>query len=244
MQSKERVISHNQNPFRVCECCGRLLEKNRRRYCSKDCKEGFVFKLKWFNNLLRVLNTKYATFTFTDTFLILHVLPMNSSEVYSYFYDRLPGRKPAQDMGKMVFELGEIWWFHKERSKSEKYASDHILDCGHKKVHSMELLQPRQIKYLGNVGKQMTFLKISREEIFNESRDSIQEKLKSAYKRQALRHHPDMGGNAEMFRKINQAYLDLKEWLKTPSFNLKKGVPGYWCYIAGKTNWIAPLEKG
>lgn len=233
-------LNHN-SAMRVCDCCGRLLERNKRKYCSKNCKDGFVFKLKWFNNLLRVLNAKYATFTFTETFLVLNVLPSNSSEVYSYFYDRLPGRKPAQDMGNMVFELGEIWWLQKEKTKSEKYASNHILDCGQTQVLSVDLLQPKQIKQLGGMGKQMTFLKIDKEEIFNESRDKVQEKLKSAYRRQALKYHPDMGGNEEMFRKINKAYLDMKEWLKTPSFNIRRGVPGYWCYIAGKSNWIAPL---
>ena len=227
--------------LRVCDCCGRLLEKNKRKYCSKNCKEGFVFKLKWFNNLLRALNAKYATFSFTETFLVLNVLPSNSSEVYSYFYDRLPGRKPAQDMGNMVFELGEIWWVQKEKTKSEKHASNHILDRGQTQVLSVDLIRPRQIKQLGGMGKQMTFLKIGKEELLNLSREQVQERLKAAYRRQALKYHPDMGGSEEMFRKINKAYLDIKEWLKTPSFNIRKGVPGYWCYIAGKSNWIAPL---
>lgn len=226
-------------PPRLCLCCGRVMEKNRRRYCTQRCKDEFVFKLKWFNNLLRVLGARYATFSFTESVLILNVIPANTREVHTYFYHRRPGIKPAQDMNGMVFQLGELWWVQKEKTKSERFASRHILGQGHKRIFPADFVKPVRITRLAGVSQQMTHLRINREDLLNT--DRVEEVLKSAYRRAALRHHPDRGGSSEMFRRIRQSYEDLKAWLQNPSYHTRRGVPGQWCFIGGKGKWVTPL---
>lgn len=238
---KDNLVDYNANKTtpKLCFSCGKPIEKHKRRYCSQKCKEEFLFKLKWFNNLLRVLNTRYATFSFTETVLILNVITASSEEVYSYFYSRTPGKKPAHEINGMVFGLGELWWCQRNKTKSEKYASNHILKKGNKQIFSPRLVKPVEIKYFSGISKQMSYLKINKEDLLKSAR--VEETIKSAYRKAALRHHPDKGGDAEMFRKIHKAYQDLKNWLQNPSFQVRKGVPGQWCYVAFKSKWITPL---
>lgn len=224
---------------KICRSCGRPLENCKRRYCSKDCKDDFLFKLKWFNNLLRAINTKYATFMFTESVLVLNILPFRTQNVLTYFYQRKPGKKPSQDMNKMVFQLGELWWGHKEKSKSNRQASNKILEKGQKNIFHWNYIKPREIKYPANITKQLMYLKISKSELLH-SCQAI-DMIKTAYRQAALKHHPDTGGDSETFRKIHQAYLDLINWVNRPAYCSRKGVPGQWSYIAGKSTWISPL---
>ncbi len=230
------LSSHNS---RICLTCGRVLENHRRRYCSQNCKDEFILKLKWYNNILRALKAKYATFYYNETHLILNILPNNKHHVFTYFYQRLPGRKPAQDMHKMVFELGEIWWGQKNKSKSDRYASEFILGQGHQFLFPYENIIPLKIRYISQIKKQMTFLKLDQNTLTKSS--NPQEAIKSAYKKAAFKYHPDVGGSNETFRKIHQAYLDLMDWIKNPSYSIRRGLPGQWCYIALHSRWLSPL---
>ena len=38
------------------------------------------------------------------------------------------------------------------------------------------------------------------------SKDASQEDIKKTYRKLSKKHHPDMGGDDEMFKKINEAY--------------------------------------
>ncbi|HMB30948.1 MAG TPA: hypothetical protein VKN82_03905 [Desulfohalobiaceae bacterium] len=242
MEQGSNVKHHSvfsSDHHRKCLTCGRLLENHRRRYCSQRCKEEFILKLKWYNNILRALKTKYATFYYNESYLILNILPNNKPHVFTYFYQRLPGRKPAQDMHKMVFELGDLWWGQRYKTKSDRNASEYILDQGHQYLVPYENIIPLQIKYISQVKKQMTFLKLDQNVLTNASHP--QETIKSAYKKAAFTHHPDLGGSNENFRKIHQAYLDLMEWIKNPSYSTRRGLPGQWCYIALHSRWLSPL---
>jgi hypothetical protein len=64
--------------------------------------------------------------------------------------------------------------------------------------------------------------------------------VKSAYRKQALNHHPDRGGNSAAFRKINADYQELISWLKSPVLQIHHGIPGKW-YFDGK-KWKTPLS--
>lgn len=46
--------------------------------------------------------------------------------------------------------------------------------------------------------------------LLNVSKDATQEEIKKAYKIASLKHHPDRGGNEELFKAVNDAYRKLK----------------------------------
>ena len=48
-------------------------------------------------------------------------------------------------------------------------------------------------------------------EILGVNKNSSEDEIKKAYRKQSLKHHPDRGGNNEQFQKINTAYEVLKE---------------------------------
>ncbi len=224
----------------MCLACGRPLENRRRRYCHPGCKNEFLFKLHWFNNLLRVLNTRYATFAFNHELLILNVLPLGSNQnVHTYFYARRPGKKPAQDMQSMVFELGGVWWGQKNKSASNMQAGQEVLNKGRRDVFDPDSIRPIQQHYAARVSRQMAFLQIKPSEI----KDVMQaeEKIKNAFRRAALENHPDQGGSSKSFRQIYQAYQDLLAWLQKPVFHSRQGVPQQWCFIAARNRWVTPL---
>ena len=46
--------------------------------------------------------------------------------------------------------------------------------------------------------------------------------IKKAYRKLSLRHHPDRGGEAEEFKKINEAYSTLGDKRKRQQYNMQK----------------------
>ena len=48
-------------------------------------------------------------------------------------------------------------------------------------------------------------------DILDVSKDASTDEIKKQYKKKALKHHPDRGGNAEMFKKISEAYQTLSD---------------------------------
>jgi hypothetical protein len=64
--------------------------------------------------------------------------------------------------------------------------------------------------------------------------------IRNAYRRQVKIHHPDLGGDAEMFRKIHQAYENLIRWSENPNFIRHRGFPDKWFYEGDKNRWIQP----
>lgn len=47
--------------------------------------------------------------------------------------------------------------------------------------------------------------------ILNVSKDASIDEIKKQYKKMALKHHPDRGGDPEMFKKISEAYQTLSD---------------------------------
>jgi len=225
--------------FRLCFCCGLPLDKGKKKYCSRGCREEFMFKLKWFNNLLRAVNTKYATFFFTEDVLVLNILPFDSWDVYSYFFKRTPGKRPVYDMEKMVFLLGELWWKHLKISGHKDGASRGVLEKGRRHVFQKDLLIPKEKIALVGVSKDLTCLKINREDLI--SSEDPYEVVKRAYRKSVLRCHPDMGGDEKSFMKVYNSYKNILSWLKRPLYATRRGVPGHWCFEAGRSNWYSPL---
>jgi hypothetical protein len=234
------IKPHHHTAFKRCETCGRVLEKNRLKYCSSNCRSQFRFKLSWFNNILRAISAKYASFSFTDEFLILNVLPHNSDRVHTFFHERTPGKKPAQDMNQMIFDLGKLWWNQIEQDPCRKRASESILARGRTDIVSLDRVTPVEKIHFSNISKQMFLLELNKRDLYD-PQGPAEETVKAAFRKAARKHHPDLGGNSEHFRKAYQAYQDLLSWLSHPHITTSRGIPGQWCYLARNDTWLKPL---
>lgn len=52
-----------------------------------------------------------------------------------------------------------------------------------------------------------------------------EQEIRKAYRKLSLRHHPDRGGDAEEFKKINEAYSTLGDKVKRQQYNMQKSNP-------------------
>jgi len=57
--------------------------------------------------------------------------------------------------------------------------------------------------------------------ILSVDKNSSHEEIKKAYRRASMKHHPDRGGNAEEFKKINRAYEILGDEIKKNDYDVK-----------------------
>ena len=65
--------------------------------------------------------------------------------------------------------------------------------------------------------------------------------IKNSYRRQAKIHHPDLGGVAVKFRKLNKAYRELLQWADNPRFSKRKGFTDKWFYDGENDKWVQPI---
>lgn len=229
-------INGNQ---KKCLACGGKLGKRRRRYCSKECKDRLVFALGWLKNFLLALNTNYATFSFSDQLLVVNVLPHRSRDVFSFFYDRKDGRTPAEDLKTMCLDLSREWYHKNQQTRCRNLASMYVLNKQKKGLISRDTIRPLIRRTRTNVQQQLKCLKLSIKDVDS---DKSEERVKAAYRREAMRTHPDIeGGDGARFRIVSEAYHELITWLKKPTFICERGVPEKWSYDGAGFKWRTPL---
>jgi len=229
----------NENIFLGYQClaCGTTEGIGRKKYCSKECRRELLHRLEILTGLLRALGTKYAAFSFTESKLILDILTNDSKRVSRFLYKRTLCRKPAQDVYDMADELGNLWW-EKKRLTGKRYrATQYLLEMATENSIAPNLVTPLEIKRPIRIGKSLTHLKLTNEDLISCKAHNA---IKSAYRKEALKHHPDCGGDSASFRKINSAYQNLVDWLKTPALRIRRGIPGKW-YFDGR-KWKPPLS--
>lgn len=59
------------------------------------------------------------------------------------------------------------------------------------------------------------------------ARDSSPDDIKKAYRKMAMQHHPDRGGNTEQFQKIQQAYDDITSGRAEEQIHVNRGGQGW-----------------
>ena len=69
--------------------------------------------------------------------------------------------------------------------------------------------------------------------------NSSQDVIKKAFRKLSLKHHPDRGGDAEEFKKINEAYSTLGDTEKKRMYDMKKNNP----FMAGGDGGIDDIFK-
>jgi hypothetical protein len=221
-----------------CLSCGTTENVGRRRYCSKACRIRLHDKLEARTGLVRALNTRYATFYFSEDLIVMDMLPYGSHDIYSFFYPRSPGRKPAEDFGHLADLLGDLWWAEKRRTNKRYVAAHHVLEQAFRNRVPIFSVKPAMVKVPSIRATCLTELKIDKSALTSPDLKKI---VRNAYRRQAKEHHPDLGGNALKFRRLYRAYEELANWAMTPNFVKKCGFPDKWFYDGNKNRWIQPL---
>ncbi len=116
---QENITGPDNKKKNRCLSCGTTENLGRRKYCSIDCRQKLRYTLDVRTGLLKALNTRYATFYFTDIMIIMDVLPYDSKQIFSFFFPRSSGKKPAEDYSSLSVILGNEWWVEKKTNKSK-----------------------------------------------------------------------------------------------------------------------------
>ena len=84
----------------------------------------------------------------------------------------------------------------------------------------------------------MKLLQLKLEELIYEGKVV---KIKSAYKKLAKVYHPDVGGDTEIFKKLNEAHQQMLLWADNPQFTTRKALENCWSYDSYTNRWSPPL---
>jgi hypothetical protein len=242
MKKKEDVntlpvpVAGGKEPNR-CLSCGTTAHIGRRRYCSIDCRRKLKQRLEMRCGLLQALNARYATFYFSDLLIVMDILPSGQKEIRSFFYPRTPDSSPGEDFSRMANILGETWWAERRRTKKRYFASLHVLDLAVRNHVPTGSVKPPIVHTPAVTPASLVYLNLERSNLDSPELGKI---IKNAYRRQVKIHHPDLGGDAGMFRKIHQAYEDLIRWAENPNFIRHRGFPDKWFYEGNKNSWAPP----
>ena len=234
----EYVLSENVKASRRCLACGVPLPPRRWRWCAVSCHQYMLASLNRRTGLLQTLGIRYATFYFTEFMVVMDLLPYDSRQIYSYMLPRAKGRKPVEDFCALSNILGNIWWNEKSRTKKRYLASKEVLSRASRPRASMESVKPA-----GRTAPSVRSSSLICLELRSEDLDPahLEGRIKRAYRRQAKKHHPDLGGQPETFLKIQEAYEKLRSWAKHPTFTRQRGFPDKWFYEGACNRWIKPV---
>jgi len=224
-----------------CLACGSNSMRTGRRYCSSECRDQMLWVLSLSKGLLIAFNARYAAFSFDQNFVVLDILPVWSQDISRFLYRRPGGKKPAEDLKTLVLQSGNEWYRLVHNRTSKSYASLFLLKKNHKKELNPKSIRPdRKLKpRLSRFEREcLKLLELQMEELFSESHVA---KIRSAYKRLAKVYHPDLGGDAEKFKKLNAAHQQMLQWAENPHFTLRKALLDCWSYDGATNKWSPPL---
>lgn len=234
---QENLPAARTKKINRCLSCGTTKNMGRRKYCSIDCRQKLSHKLDMRTGLLQALNARYATFYFTESIIIMDLLPYGIKETYSFFYPRSPHRKPAEDFCKMANFLGDSWWIEQKRTNKKYLASLHVFNQADRKDLPSCFVKPVTARIPSIKETTLVQMKLKRSSLNSPDLLKI---IRTSYRQQAKQHHPDVGGDATTFRKIQEAYETLIDWAEKPSYIQRRGFPDKWFYDGEKNKWIQP----
>ncbi len=222
---------------RKCLSCGTTEGMARRRYCSIECRQKLRHQLEMRTGLIQALNARFAAFHFSDELVMLDVMISGSKEIFSFFYPRTAKGKPREDFGRMADSLGRIWWAEKGRTNKYYLASRRVLDHAFRSHEDGCSVKPVELRIPNVKGAVLSYLKLGAAQM---SSPELPDLIKNAYRTQAKIHHPDLGGNPSVFRKIHAAYQELISWAEHPTYIRKRGFPDKWFYDSARNRWYQP----
>lgn len=226
---------------RFCLSCGTDRMNGGRRYCSKECREQMQWVLSLSKGLLRAVNARYAAFYFDREHVVLDVLPLRSRHISRFAGRRSEGCKPAEDLKRMILHYGEEWHEMVSNNTSKSFASLFLLKRNHDQSLPPESLKPdRRVRprFTKEEKESMKVLRLGVNDLLCES--SVQ-RIKTAFKRLAKVHHPDVGGKTEDFRRLAEAHEQMLLWAENPQFTSRKALLDCWSYDGYTNRWVPPL---
>lgn len=235
-REKKYELARVERPRRQCLSCGARLSGARRRYCSVACRQRLRYQLNLRTGLLKALNTRYATFYFTDDAIILDIMTCQSWYIYSFIHARCGDQTPAEDFAGMANRLGKAWWAEKNRTHRRYLASSFLLDMA-RRGGSTDDVRPMVLTRPTVAGSALACLQLNSASL---NTPELEKLIKSAYRTQAKAHHPDAGGDAAVFRRIHRAYEELLGWAENPVFTTRSGFPDKWFYEGQRNRWVQP----
>ena len=240
MQPHERKIVPAVAPEfkRRCLACGDPLPPRRRRWCSIACQQNLLASLNRRTGLLQALSTRYATFYFTDFVIIMDILLYGTEQIHSYMLPRRQGQKPVESSRRLFNILGGLWWDEKHRTKKRYLATRQVLEQAYKDKTPFAAVMPHARSIPSIRASSLIRLELDAGDL---TRTNLESKIKSAYRRQAMKHHPDLGGSRETFIKIQEAYEKLVQWARNPTFTHQRGFPDKWLYEGARNRWNKPI---
>ena len=136
--------------------------------------------------------------------------------------------------------LGTEWWNERNRTKKRYVASQHVLDQACKAAKSPDAVIPSTL-VVPSVGvRHLVTLELSTEEL---TPGNMHHRIKQAYRHQVKKSHPDLGGTAQAFHKIQEAYERLIDWTRNPTYIRKSGFPDKWLYEGANNRWLQPVVR-
>ncbi|MGC9976205.1 MAG: J domain-containing protein, partial [Syntrophales bacterium] len=174
------IIEPNSGKKSRCLACGAMLNTSRRKYCSMECRKRLHYKLEVRTGLIRALNAKYATFYFSEVMIIMDMLPYGSEQIFTFFYPRSPGSKPAEDFSKMADMLGNLWWKERRRTNKRYLASFHVLGKAVKNNVPVVSVRPTMLKVPSVKATYLSRLKLDKSQL---NPTELQKSVKEAYRR-------------------------------------------------------------
>jgi hypothetical protein len=220
--------------------CGAPLLGRQRKYCTPECRQHLLDTLNRRTGLLRALSTRYATFHFSAHLIALNVLPYGFDTVYSFYLNRLPAHRPADDYCTLSNTLGNAWWKEKDRTHKHYLASRYLLNEMASGTSAGKRFRPVQVSRPSVSGQSLVLLKLGDRDLRQPDLENV---VKRAFRNQALKHHPDHGGQGVMFRRVHEAYRSLLEWARYPTFVLRRGFPDKWFYTGEADRWARPMSR-
>jgi hypothetical protein len=187
--------------------------------------------------LLKALNIRFATFYFTADTIMLDVMAFGAKDIFSFMYPRSARRKPAGDFCRLADVLGNAWWAEKQRTNRKYLASRQVFKQAQRYEPNCDVVAPIEIKIPNVKDKALITLKLGKSVLDS---PELYRTIKMAYRQQAMKHHPDRGGDAVSFRRIHQAYEELLNWAENPSFVRRRGFPDKWFYDGIANRWVQP----
>ena len=241
--AKLDLIKHDNSGVkkRKCLACGKTGIDARRRYCSTECRKQIMWVLSLSKGFLSILNTRYASFSFNKSYVILDILPVWSKEISRFTHIRTAGKKPADDLKKLILDSGSEWYSIIGNNNSKSFASLSLLkkNCNNTlPVRSIRPDSKKKLRLSKGERESLKCLKLKLEELIAEEKASI---IKTAYKKMARIHHPDMGGDADEFRKVKDAHEQMLMWAQNPQYTSRKALVDCWSYDASTSKWVPPL---
>lgn len=224
-----------------CLSCGDICNNLRRRYCSGECRKQMLWVLSLSKGLLSILNTRYATFSFSNSQVILDILPSWSKDISRFTEKRMPGNKPADDLKNLILQSGRDWHELIHNNKSRSFASLFLLNKTSDKRLPAETLKPDsrlRPKFSRREKESVKLLDLAIDDLILAGHKS---RIKSAYKKLAKVHHPDVGGDPEKFKKLNDAHQQMLIWAENPQFTSKKALVDCWSFDSSTNKWTPPL---